>query len=45
MDKGVPVMLSCTRSEDDSDFLSLILETPPGTAYATGAIVLPAMSR
>jgi hypothetical protein len=33
------------RSEDSSDFLTSMGEIPVGTAIATGALVLPPLSR
>jgi len=33
------------RAEDDSDFLTAMGELPVGTAVATGALVLPPLSR
>ncbi|HEX8113122.1 MAG TPA: hypothetical protein VF516_35570, partial [Kofleriaceae bacterium] len=42
---GARVMMVYARAEDDSDFLTAITELPVGTAVATGALVLPPLSR
>ena len=42
---GSPMMLVYGRAEDHSDFLALLNQIPVGTASATGALVLPALSR
>jgi hypothetical protein len=42
---GARVLMIYQRAEDDSDFLTAIGELPVGTAVATGALVLPLLSR
>jgi hypothetical protein len=42
---GVPVLLAYSRSEEGSDFLSLIRESSVGSAHATGALLLPSLAR
>jgi hypothetical protein len=42
---GSPIMLVYSRSQDDSDFLAPVNQIPLGTAAATGALLLPALSR
>ena len=45
MHNGVPVLLTYSRSDEGSDFLSLVRESPVGSAHATGALILPRLSR
>jgi hypothetical protein len=42
---GTRVMMVYARAEDASDFLTAMGEYPVGTAIATGALVLPPLSR
>ena len=42
---GVPVLQTYQRDGVESDFLTLTSEFPVGTATATGALLLPAISR
>jgi len=42
---GSPVMIVYGRAEEDGDFLTLVNQFPLGTASATGALLLPAISR
>jgi hypothetical protein len=42
---GAPVLQTYARSERDSDFLTLLSELPVGTARASGALLLPPLSR
>jgi hypothetical protein len=42
---GARVLMVYARAEDTSDFLSSMGEVPVGTAVATGALVLPPLSR
>jgi hypothetical protein len=42
---GSPTMLVYGRAEDNSDFLALVNQIPLGTAAATGALLLPILSR
>jgi hypothetical protein len=42
---GSPVMLVYGQAGNDSDFLAPVNQIPLGTAAATGALLLPALSR
>jgi hypothetical protein len=42
---GAAVMLVYVRAADDSDFLTLVSQFPLGAATATGALLLPALSK
>jgi hypothetical protein len=42
---GARVLMMYQRAEDDSDFLTAMGELPVGTAVATGALILPPLSR
>lgn len=42
---GARVLMMYQRAEDDSDFLTAMGELPVGTPIATGALVLPPLSR
>jgi hypothetical protein len=42
---GARVLMMYQRAEDDSDFLTAMGELPVGTSVATGALVLPPLSR
>jgi hypothetical protein len=42
---GAAVLLVYARSENDSDFLTLVNQFPAGAATTTGALLLPALSR
>ena len=42
---GAAVLLVYARAENDSDFLTLVNQFPAGAATASGALLLPALSR
>jgi hypothetical protein len=42
---GSPMMLVYGRSDEDGDFLTLLNQIPLGTSAATGALLLPGISR
>ena len=42
---GAPVLQTYARADDDGDFLTLVSEFPIGSAKATGALLLPPVSR
>jgi hypothetical protein len=42
---GAAILLVYARAEDDSDFLTLVSQFPIGAATASGALLLPALSK